>query len=220
MSSTVRSTLSTATGRRRLGQLAGALLAGSLVLSACSGGDSSGSASASSTSVAAEATFNTADVMFAQMMIPHHQQAIEMAQLTADRSTNPEVLDLAARIEAAQGPEIEQLTGWLEDWGQDTASASMDMGDMDMGGDMGGMDMGGMMSSEDMASLEAASGTEFDRMWLEMMIEHHTGAIGMAETEISDGEDQGAVSMAEDIKSSQNQEINEMEQLLQSLPQS
>jgi uncharacterized protein (DUF305 family) len=218
VSSTVRSTLSTATGRRRLGQLAGALLAGSLVLSACSGGDSSGSASASSTSVAADATFNTADVMFAQMMIPHHQQAIEMAQLTADRSTNPEVLDLAARIEAAQGPEIEQLTGWLEDWGQDTASASM--GDMDMGGDMGGMDMGGMMSSEDMASLEAASGTEFDRMWLEMMIEHHTGAIGMAETEISDGEDQGAVSMAEDIKSSQNQEINEMEQLLQSLPQS
>lgn len=206
MSST-RSTLSTVTGRRRLGQLAGALVAGTLVLSACSGG-SDGAASASSTSVAADATFNNADVMFAQMMIPHHQQAIEMAQLTADRSTNPQVLDLAARIEAAQEPEIEQLTGWLGDWGQDTETET------------GDMDMGGMMSSEDMDSLESASGTEFDRMWLEMMIEHHTSAVGMAETEISDGEDKGAVSMAEDIKSSQNQEITEMEQLLESLPQS
>jgi uncharacterized protein (DUF305 family) len=199
---------------RRLTAMAGAVIAGALTLSACSAGESSSTeSSASSTSVAAEATFNAADVTFAQGMLPHHEQAVEMAQLTDGRTTNAQVLDLAARIEAAQGPEIETLTGWLGDWGADGEDSGMS------GMDHSGMDMGGMMSDEDMTSLENASGTDFDRMWLEMMIEHHTGAVGMAETEISDGEDTDAIAMAKDIRSSQNDEIQEMEQLLSALPQ-
>lgn len=198
---------------RRLTAVAGAVIAGALTLSACSSDEGSATGS-SSTSVAAEATFNTADVTFAQGMLPHHEQAVEMAQLTEGRSTNAQVLDLASRIEAAQGPEIKTLTEWLGDWGAESEDSGMG------GMDHSGMAMGGMMSDEDMTSLEDASGTEFDRMWLEMMIEHHTGAVGMAETEISDGEDTNAIAMAEDIKSSQNDEIQEMEQLLGALPQS
>ncbi|SSC25968.1 Domain of unknown function DUF305, partial [Klenkia terrae] len=188
--------------------LVGALIAGSVALSACSGGSDTAT-SESSTSVPADATFNDADVEFAQGMIPHHEQAVEMADLVADRSTDPDVADLAARIQAAQGPEIDTLNGWLETWGADSAASAMP-----------GMDhsaMGGMMSAEDMSSLEAASGVEFDRMWLQMMLEHHTGAVGMAQTEIDNGEDPAAIALAQDIKSSQGTEITEMEQLLESL---
>ena len=132
-----------------------------------------------------------------------------MADLVADRSTDPDVQDLAARILAAQEPEIDTLNGWLEAWGADRAES-----------EMSGMDhsaMGGMMSEEDMSSLEDASGVQFDRLWLQMMLEHHTGAVGMAQTEIDDGEDPEAIALAQEIKSSQGTEITEMEQLLQSL---
>jgi uncharacterized protein (DUF305 family) len=212
VSSSVRFTLSTTGRRRRVGALAGAFVAGALVLSACSGGD--GDQSTSASSVPADATFNTADITFAENMIPHHEQAVEMAELAPDRSTNPDVLDLADRIRAAQGPEIDTLNGWLSDWGVDTEANSgegMDHSEMDHSG------MGGMMSEEDMSALEDANGIDFDRMWLEMMLEHHTGAVGMAQTEIDEGKDADAIAMAEEIKSSQSAEINEMEQLLQSL---
>lgn len=192
----------------RSAALVGALIAGSVALSACSGGTDPAT-SESSTSVPADASFNDADVEFAQMMIPHHEQAVEMADLVADRSTDPDVQDLAARIQAAQGPEIDTLNGWLETWGADSADS-----------EMSGMDhsaMGGMMSEEDMSSLEAASGVQFDRLWLQMMLEHHTGAVGMAQTEIDNGEDPEAIALAQDIKSSQGTEITEMEQLLESL---
>ncbi|KQS54573.1 hypothetical protein ASG36_20560 [Geodermatophilus sp. Leaf369] len=182
-------------------------MAASVALSACSGGADPSSAR-SSTSVPAEATFNTADVTFAQSMIPHHEQAVEMADLVADRSTNPDVLDLAGRIQAAQGPEIDVLNGWLDSWG---ANNSDDTSGMAHSG------MSGMMTEDDMSSLETASGVDFDRMWLQLMLEHHTGAVGMAQTEIADGEDPAAIALAQDIQSSQGAEITEMEQLLQSL---
>lgn len=207
----MRSTLTTTTAaRRHPARFAGVLLAGGLALAACSGGDEP---AATSSSVPADATFNTADVTFAQNMVPHHEQAVEMAELVPDRSTDPQVLDLAQRIRAAQGPEIDTLDGWLQDWGQPAAEGSED-------GDHSGMGhsgMGGMMSDEDMSALRDASGTDFDRMWLQMMLEHHTGAVGMAQTEIADGEDADAVAMAQDIKDSQSAEITEMEQLLQDL---
>ncbi|MSW65340.1 MAG: DUF305 domain-containing protein [Actinobacteria bacterium] len=183
----------------------GALIAASVALSACSGSEDT-AAPGSSTSVPADATFNAADVTFAQSMIPHHEQAVEMADLVADRSTDPDVQDLAARIQAAQEPEIDTLNGWLDSWGADSAMSGMDHSGM-----------GGMMSEEDMSSLEDASGVQFDRLWLQMMLEHHTGAVGMAQTEIDDGEDPQAIALAEQIKSSQGTEITEMEQLLQSL---
>lgn len=187
--------------------LAGALL----VLAGC--GDDSSEASGES--------HNDADVTFAQQMIPHHQQAIEMAQMAAAQAESPEVKDLAADIEAAQGPEIETLTGWLEDWDEEVPDSMSDM-EGDMGHDMSDMgeesssEMSGMMSTEDMTALEASSGAEFDQMFLTMMIEHHQGAIEMAQTEQSEGEYAEAIALAEEIETTQSEEIATMEDLLAS----
>jgi uncharacterized protein (DUF305 family) len=158
---------------------------------------------------AADADFNQADVTFAQEMIPHHQQAIEMAQLAQDRAEDPEVKDLAAQIEDAQDPEIQTMTGWLESWGEGVPSDDMDHGDMS------GDDMPGMMTDEEMAGLQAAGGAEFDQMFLTMMIEHHEGAIEMARTEQADGQNADAVALAEKIEADQTAEIATIEDLLQ-----
>lgn len=154
------------------------------------------------------ADHNDVDVTFAQQMIPHHSQALEMARLAVDRAQDPEVKELAARIEGAQEPEIEQMQGWLEAWGEDPESEVMD--GMDHGGD-------GMMSDQDMSRLEAATGGEFDAMFVEMMIEHHSGAVEMAETEIADGQFPEAIELATAIKEAQEAEIDEMRAMLEDL---
>jgi uncharacterized protein (DUF305 family) len=154
---------------------------------------------------------NAADVTFAQGMIVHHRQAVEMAELATARSQNPQLLDLAGRIGAAQNPEIETMSGWLEGWGEDVP-AEGDMGGMDHGA-MG--DMGGMMTAEQMQQLEQASGVGFDRMFLEMMIEHHRGAVETAQSELQDGADPAAKQLAQNIIDAQQAEITEMEGLLQ-----
>jgi len=161
----------------------------------------------------ASAAHNDADVEFAQMMIPHHDQAVEMAQLAPDRAESTEVKDLAMRIKEAQAPEIDQMEGWLADWDEE---AGGDMGEMD---DSESMDHSGsgMMSDQEMTDLEDASGAEFDRLFLEMMLAHHTGAVEMAETEIDEGEFPDALALAEGIKSTQEAEIAEMETLLEDL---
>jgi uncharacterized protein (DUF305 family) len=176
--------------------LTAALVAAAAVLAACSngGGDD----------------VNDADVTFAQEMIPHHRQATEMADLAATRSQDAEVLDLAERISAAQGPEIETMTGWLESWGEEVPE---DMSGMDHSG-MDHGSMPGMMSADQMAALEAASGPDFDRLFLEMMIEHHEGAIEMARTEQEDGSNADAVALAESIEEEQTAEVAEMRDLL------
>ncbi|WP_040339476.1 DUF305 domain-containing protein [Candidatus Blastococcus massiliensis] len=203
----------------RLVRIAGGAIAGALILAGCSDSNenSDAAASTSDTPASETAAFNNADVSFVQGMIPHHRGALEMAQLADGRAQDPRVLDLASRIEAAQEPEIENMTAWLEEWGEPVPEETEDqgMGGMDHGS-MGGSDMEGM-SEEDMTSLEAASGAEFDRMFLEMMIEHHRGAVDMAQTEIDDGTYPGAVQMAEDIVASQTAEIEEMETLLSEL---
>jgi uncharacterized protein (DUF305 family) len=235
------------TTKTRLGVAA---IAASLafVLAACSGGSPSGAATSGTTSgtttarstgspasisasASATATFNDADVAFAQMMIVHHQGAIQMADLAPSRAQNQDVLALAARIKAAQAPEIDQMTSWLTAWGAApsmmSGSATSGMGGMDMGGmDMGGttsaaessaMSMPGMMSGDQMQQLESASGAAFDKMFLELMIVHHQGAIEMAETEIADGSNPEAVALAQKIKSDQTAEIAEIQALLQTL---
>lgn len=194
----------------RILRLAGGLIAGVVVLTGCSGGSDTNETNAGS-SASQSAEFNDADVTFAQGMIVHHEGALEMAQMADGRAQDPRVLDLAGRIEAAQDPEIQTMTGWLEDWGQPTSAD--ESGGMDMDGGMGGM--GGM--NMDMSGLEAASGAEFDRMWLEMMTEHHRGAVDMAETEIADGQNADAIDLAEQIVESQSAEIDEMETLLTEL---
>ena len=214
----------------RLARLTGGLIAGAIVLTGCSDGsddmagmegmDSSTSteSSAGAESSDESAEFDNADVTFVQGMIPHHRGALAMAQMADGRAEDPRVTELANRIEAAQEPEIETMTGWLEEWGEplpeetDDSTGSMDHGSMDMGGT--GMEG---MSTEDMAALEAASGPEFDRMWLEMMVIHHRGAVEMAQTEIAEGSNAEAVALAEEIADSQAAEIEEMETLLAEL---
>lgn len=152
---------------------------------------------------------NDADVEFAQQMIVHHEQAIEMSDLVIAKGESAEVKALAGRIKEAQGPEIELMRGWLREWGEDEAPS---------GGDHGGMDMGGdeatMMTDEEMSQLEAAEGGELDRMFLEMMIRHHESAIAMAETELDEGAFADAKELAQKIIDDQTAEIEEMRSLL------
>jgi uncharacterized protein (DUF305 family) len=180
-----------------------AALAAALTLSACAGATPEAS---TEPSVAASA-FNSDDVMFAQLMIPHHEQAVEMSDdLLAKDDVDPAIADLATQIKAAQAPEIETMRGWLRDW-----DATED--------DMAGMGhgTGGMMSDDDMMELEDASGAEAGDLYLTQMIMHHEGAIAMAETELSDGENTDALALAETIVSSQTEEIVVMNDLLATL---
>lgn len=183
--------------------------------------DGSATSSSGDVGTTAAAAHNDADVMFAQMMIVHHEGAIEMADLAADRAASQQVKDLAARIKAAQAPEITQMTGWLTAWGMPVMSEStsgsmegMDHGGHDMGVSTSAAGMPGMMSEQDMAALEAASGAEFDRLFLQQMIAHHQGAIDMSATEIADGANPDAIALARTISSTQQAEISEMQGLL------
>ena len=157
------------------------------------------------------AAHNDADVTFAQEMIPHHRQAVEMAALAGDRASDPEVRQLAEDIEAAQAPEIATMTGWLESWGEDVPADAMDHSDMGHGSEDA---MAGMMSAEDMAELEQAQGAAFDRLFLELMVEHHEGALEMARTQQAQGENPDALALAEKIEADQQAEISEMQRML------
>jgi uncharacterized protein (DUF305 family) len=181
-----------------------------LLLAGCGGDDSNDAATdTAGETTATGAEFNDADVEFAQQMIPHHAQAVEMAQMVPDQGVSPELIELADAVEAAQQPEIDQMTAMLERWGQDVPSTDL--------GEQGSMEMEGMMSMEDMDALAAMSGPEFEQMWLTMMIEHHEGAIAMAETELAEGSDEDARMLAQDIVDAQRAEITQMEQMLQAV---
>lgn len=199
--------------------LAGLAATGLVLTGRASGTDSSagsatpGSATpGSSSSAATPGERNEADVTFVQGMIPHHRQAVEMAELAAVRSENPEVVDLAARIGGGQQPEIEQMVGMLQEWGAEVPAADGAMEGMQ------GMDhvgMSGMMTPEQMQGLEQASGSAFDRMFLLMMTEHHRGAIEMAQIELREGADPETLALAQEIIDIQRAEITEMEALLE-----
>jgi uncharacterized protein (DUF305 family) len=151
---------------------------------------------------------NQADIMFAQMMIPHHQQAIEMSEIIlAKGGVDPDVVELAEQIKAAQAPEIEQMESWLDDWG---APSMMD-GDS---GDMGGMGMNGMLSDDEIDALEAADGATGTTLFLEGMIEHPEGAIDMAEQHQRNGENEAELELSASIITSQTAEIERMQELL------
>ena len=186
-----------------------AMAVAAFALAAC--GNNTDTAGGGSSS---RSNFNDADVTFAQSMIPHHEQAVVMAKMAKSHASSAEVKDLAAKIEAAQGPEIKMMSGWLKAWGEDASSGSgMTHG---MGGGMGGSGMPGMMGDDDMMSLDSSDGAGFDRMFLTMMIEHHEGAIEMAKKEQVDGKNQDAVALAKKIESDQTAEIAVMKDLLKS----
>ena len=208
-------------------------LALSLSLVACSGPTTSGTdtptpTSSSSSSSGESAEHNAVDAMFVTMMIPHHEGAIEMSDVALARSSSPQIKNLAGRIKAAQGPEIEQMEGWLAEWGvpRPMTGPSQDMGhDMDHGssttggsaGDDFGMGELMTMSDADLAALRAASGVAFDRLFLQQMIAHHHGAIEMADVEIGQGRYPQTLALAGAIKADQTAEIAEMQRLLSAL---
>lgn len=188
--------------------LTAAALAAALTLSACASGtaDTNGGGGSESTSAPSASAGNAADVTFAQMMIPHHEQAVSMSEeFLAKDDADQRIVDLATQIKAAQEPEIKQLKTWLSVWAADEAMSGMDDGAT------------GMMSDGDMMALEEASGAEADRLFLEQMMLHHEGAIEMAQTELDAGENDDARAMAQNIVTSQTSEIQTMKDLLATL---
>ena len=197
--------------------MAGALTTG---LAACSGSESTTSSSPAASTLASG---SAADVAFAQSMIPHHQQAVEMADLALDSKSqaSPEVKALATQIQGAQDPEIQEMSTWLAQWGAPSAMPGAgeagDMSGMDHSGhDMGGVTMSGMMTAEDMQALGQASGAEFDTMWMQMMIAHHEGAVQMAEQVKAASDNPEVTALADKVITAQNQEIATMKDLLAS----
>lgn len=185
------------------------LVSALLILTSCSGhGSHSSSADSPTTTVTGAVPATAADIDFARGMLAHHQQAIEMADLAlaARSGASAGVLDLATRIKAAQGPEIDEMKQWLVSWGQPTVMADHD------GHDMGSMD--GMMSDDDMKKLASATGGAFDQLWLAMMIEHHQGAVTEATKVKTSGSDPRVLALADEIVATQQREITEMQTLL------
>lgn len=175
-----------------------------------SGGMSMPSGSTTSVGPAAAGPHSSADITFTTDMIPHHRQAIQMADLAVAKATNAEVRSLATEIRTAQAPEIEKMSGWLAGWGAPVPGASTHPG-------MPGMSMPGMMSAGDMKALSQASGAAFDKMWVAMMIKHHSGAIATAKTELATGRNADAKALAQSIIASQSAEIVQLRKLLPKL---
>jgi uncharacterized protein (DUF305 family) len=205
--------------------VAAALVAGMVLLSACGSGSDTGSVDTASPGAAvevADATFNDADVVFAQGMIPHHEQAVEMASMALEPSSgaSAEVQEIATAITLAQDPEITTMTEWLQAWGQPMEMPGLEEMDGMEGHDMDDMeghdmdDMEGMMSTAEMASLAGLSGAEFDAMWISMMIAHHRGAIAQAESVKASGSDPAVAALADQVIATQQAEVTEMQALV------
>lgn len=183
------------------------LAASILTLAACGGSSTTKTAATTAAPPAASSastTFNDADVVFAQGMIPHHEQAIEMADVALDPSigAGAKIKDLATRIKAGQDPEIKQLTGLLKGWNKPVA--------MDTSGGHDMSSMAGMMSADDMKNLGTMKAADFDKMWAAMMIEHHKGAIDMAKTVKAGGSNSEILALAEKVITAQDGEIKEL----------
>lgn len=188
-------------------------LAAVIALAGCSTGagesmpgmDHSATSTAGSQTEAVAGNHNSADTMFAQMMIPHHEQAVQMSEIMlAKPDLDPQIEKLAQDIKAAQAPEIQKMTTWLNGWAEPTAMAGN-----------GGMD--GMMTDADLDDLKSAQGTEASKLFLSQMIAHHEGAVEMARSEVADGQNADAVTLAKNIVSSQEAEIKDMKELLATL---
>jgi len=208
--------------------LVGAGAIAALLIAGCGGTDSGsdsssghseahGSSATSATAAPSAGDHNDADVMFAQHMIPHHRQAVEMSDVVlAKQGVDPRITELAKAIKAAQGPEIKQMQDWLDQWGNPPMPPmKATEGSHDMGGMSG--DAMGMMSDEQMTALKNAQGSEANRLFLTGMITHHEGAIDMAQTEIKDGTFAPAIEMARTIVKTQKEEIDTMKGILETL---
>jgi len=205
----------------KMNVLIASTVAATVLLTGCASSSMSSAempAGHSSSSGAVVATGSDADITFAQLMISHHGQAVQMADMALKQANSAEVTDLATQIKAAQDPEIGQMRGWLQQWGapeQMDGMDGMDHGAMGHGDtDSGGQSAGGMMSDADMGALGNASGADFDRMWLTMMIAHHEGAIKMAEQVKAESTNPDVTALADAVVAGQKKEIDTMQQLL------
>ena len=156
-------------------------------------------------SIPESADFNAADVMFAQMMIPHHQQAIEMSDIALDPNSQASaaIIALATQIKGAQDPEISQMKNLLTAWGKSMEMGSMDHSSM----------MDGMLSLEEMDTLGQLKGAEFDKAWAKGMIAHHEGAIAMANDVLANGKNSDILALANAVVSGQTKEIETLKPL-------
>jgi uncharacterized protein (DUF305 family) len=192
--------------------LAALPLVAALGLAGCTGtageaGDMPGMDHGSQAHTESTAGATPADIMFVSMMIPHHEQAVEMADIVlAKDGVDPRVVAIAERIQAAQGPEIERMQSWLEDWGVDPDSAGAGMAHGD-----------GMMTEDDMSALQEADGATAGRLFLEQMVVHHEGAVEMAQAALDDAADAEVLTLAQQVIDDQTAEIAEMRQLAESL---
>ncbi|WP_329376807.1 DUF305 domain-containing protein [Streptomyces sp. NBC_01351] len=202
---------------RRTATAVAAVATATLVLAACGSGDDANaghgghsySAAPTDSASAAQGQHNAADVAFAKGMIPHHRQAVEMADLAPSRAESAEVKKLAEEIKKAQDPEIRTLSGWLTSWGEQVpAEGAADHSGHGAGG------AGGMMTAGEMDQLGKSSGKAFDTAFMQLMIKHHEGAVAMARTEKTEGAFPEAKTMADAIISSQTAEIDRMNGLL------
>ena len=153
------------------------------------------------TSSSKNANYTGADIMFLQMMIPHHQQAIDISNLAMKSSQDAELIELAKIIARDQAAEIKQMKAWLTD-----AGASEDMGHSMDG-------MGGMLSDDELAALSAATGKEFDVLWLKGMTEHHDGAIHMTQM-IEDAQNADIKAFGTKVIKDQSEQIDQMKKML------
>jgi uncharacterized protein (DUF305 family) len=159
---------------------------------------------------AAPAGFNADDHAFATNMIPHHEQAIELAALAPQNSTDADLLALAAKISAAQEPEIRALRVFLVQWDENPQDSQDDTSH----GDGGHGTMAGMVDEATMTKLRSLRGAEFDRLWLQSMISHHRGAVEMAKAEVANGQNDDIKRMAQTMIDTQEAEITQMNQML------
>lgn len=183
-----------------------AILGAAVALTGCSEHGTGAGGHGAPSAVSSSASHNGADVEFAAGMIGHHRQAVEMADMVLERGTTPAVKDLAARIKAAQTPEIATLGQLLTGFGEKVPSVGSEHG--------GGHSSNGIMSPEEIERLKTLSGKELEKAFLTDMIEHHEGAVEQATTELADGKLAAAKALAEQIKSAQDGEITEMRELL------
>jgi len=208
---------------RTLG-LPAAALAAALVLTSCGTGDmsadsgtgtipTSATGTAAKGGTAATGAKNAADVEFVTMMIPHHSQAIAMADMALKQATDPKILALAPKIKSAQGPENARMSGWLNGWGAPIPATAG-------GHAMSGMgeQTGGMTSEQELTDLGAATGSAFDRMWLQTMVKHHEGAVAQARTALAQGINPDGKALAQSVIDGQTAQIAEMNSILKGIP--
>ncbi len=179
---------------RRLTVIAAVLV--TLALSACGGHEA--------------ATGRAGDIAFAQNMIPHHEQALEMSALALAAEASPEVTALAREIQAAQDPEIVLMRAWLRDWDAEELPHSGGPGEESVDHEH---EMPGMATGEQLLELAGARGAAFDALWIDLMVAHHEGAIVMAEQVAETTEDLEVQALAAEIMATQAEEIERMREL-------